>query len=185
MQYGLIGYVVPHRVYPAGYHCDPRQPVPFAGLAAQKNGYSFYLMCLYGGGEHERWFRETWARTGKKLDMGKCCVRFKKLADLPLDVVGQAVRRVPARTYLAHYESSIRSAGKGPSAEKSAAAKTRPAQDGIARTSSAKSRLARAKSAKSARPATTARQSGARPAKAAATKRAAPRTPKPRARRAP
>src|ERR1700751_3164546 len=84
MQYGMIGYYVPHRVYPAGYHCDPKQPLPFAALASQKNYMSLHLMCLYGAGEHLKWFRKSWAKTGKKLDMGKCCVRFKKLDDLPL-----------------------------------------------------------------------------------------------------
>src|SRR5262245_42701874 len=76
MQYGMIGYYVPHRVYPAGYHCDPKQPLPFAGLASQKNHMSLYLMCVYGESELSHWFRAAWARTGKKLDMGKSCVRF-------------------------------------------------------------------------------------------------------------
>src|SRR5262249_510511 len=130
MQYGMIGYYVPHRVYPAGYHCDPKQPLPFAGLASQQNpmsphplsthGYhcdpkqplpfaglasqknhmSLYLMCIYGDSELSRWFRETWAKTGKKLDMGKSCVRFKKLNDLALDVIAEAIRRVPAKQYI-------------------------------------------------------------------------------------
>src|SRR4051812_37152315 len=81
MQYGMIGYFVPHRVYPAGYHCDPKQPLPFAALASQKNHMSVYLGCVYGS-ERERAFREAWAKTGKKLDMGKACVRFKKPEDL-------------------------------------------------------------------------------------------------------
>src|SRR5438046_10478824 len=79
MQYGMIGYYVPHRVYPAGYHCDPRQPLPFAGLASQKKHMAVYLMCAYGEGELATWFRHAWAKTGKKLDMGKACVRFQKL----------------------------------------------------------------------------------------------------------
>src|SRR4051794_17304451 len=78
MQYGMIGYYVPHRVNPAGYHCDPSQPLPFAGLASQKNHMSLYLMCIYGDPDHSGWFRDAWARTGKKLDMGKSCVRFKR-----------------------------------------------------------------------------------------------------------
>ncbi len=61
MQYGMIGYFVPHSVYPAGYHCDPRQPLPFAGLASQKNHISIYLMCIYGDQQHSAWFREAWA----------------------------------------------------------------------------------------------------------------------------
>src|SRR3972149_1444808 len=86
MQYGMIGYYVPHRVFPAGYHCDPKQPLPFAGLASQKNHLSLYLMFIFDGGGGEREFRAAWAKTGKKLDMGKCCIRFKKVDDLALDV---------------------------------------------------------------------------------------------------
>ena len=112
MQYGMIGYYVPHKVYPPGYHCDPKQPLPFAGLASQKNHMAVYLMCSYGSPEQAEWFRKEWAKTGKKLDMGKACVRFKKLEDLALDVIGQAVARVPAKKYVANYESVIKSTGK-------------------------------------------------------------------------
>ncbi|HXV74988.1 MAG TPA: DUF1801 domain-containing protein [Candidatus Polarisedimenticolaceae bacterium] len=114
MQYGMIGYYVPHRVFPAGYHCDPRQPVPFAALASQKNHMSLYLMAAYGEGLDEAWLRKAWAETGKKLDMGKCCIRFKKVEDLALDVVAEAIRRVPARAYVAQYESALRTAKKSP-----------------------------------------------------------------------
>lgn len=107
VQYGMIGYYVPHSLYPAGYHCDPRQPLPFAGLASQKNHMALYLMCLYGGSEQEAKFRREWVATGKKLDMGKCCVRFKKLQDVPLDVVGRAVARVPVRDFIAYYETAL------------------------------------------------------------------------------
>ena len=112
MQYGMIGYYVPHSVYPPGYHCDPKQPLPFAGLAAQKNHMAVYLMCVYGSPEHEAWFRKEWARTGKKLDMGKSCIRFKQLEDLPLDVIGKAIARVPIRDLVAHYESAIKTGSK-------------------------------------------------------------------------
>src|SRR5260370_27926581 len=107
MQYGMIGYYVPHSVHPAGYHCDPRQPLPFAALASQKNYMSLYLMCVYGESEHAKWFRKAWAETGNKLDMGKACVRFKKLEDLPLEVIGEAIRRVPAKKYGADCESAV------------------------------------------------------------------------------
>jgi hypothetical protein len=106
MQYGMIGYYVPHRVYPAGYHCDPKQPLPFAGLASQKNYMSLYLMCVYGDTEHARRFQDAWKKTGKKLDMGKACIRFKKLEDLALEVIGDAIRRVPARKYIEHCEAA-------------------------------------------------------------------------------
>ena len=108
IQYGMIGYYVPHRVYPAGYHCDPKQPLPFAGLASQKNHMSLYLMCVYGDTDHSKWFQDAWARTGKKLDMGKACVRFKKLDNLSLDVIAEAIRRVPARNYIAHCEAAVK-----------------------------------------------------------------------------
>ncbi|MEK6676841.1 MAG: DUF1801 domain-containing protein [Planctomycetota bacterium] len=112
MQYGSIGYYVPHRVFPAGYHCDPSQPLPFAGLASQKNHMAVYLMSVYGENSDENWFRTAWAKTGKKLDMGKCCVRFKKLEDVALDVIGEAIRRVTAKTYIEHYESVLRGSAK-------------------------------------------------------------------------
>jgi hypothetical protein len=112
MQYGMIGYYVPHSVYPAGYHCDPQQPLPFAGLASQKNHMALYLMCIYGHPEQEAWFRRAWGKTGKKLDMGKSCVRFKRIGDVPLEVIGEAIRRVPARKFIEHYETTIKSTGK-------------------------------------------------------------------------
>lgn len=112
MQYGMIGYFVPHKVYPDGYHCDPKQPLPFAGLASQKGHMSLYLMCIYGSPEQEEWFRTAWAKSGKTLDMGKSCVRFKKLEDLPLDVIGQAIKRVPAKKLIKNYEAAVKDVGK-------------------------------------------------------------------------
>ncbi|TWT45925.1 hypothetical protein RAS1_23610 [Phycisphaerae bacterium RAS1] len=109
MSYGMIGYVVPHSVFPPGYHCNPAQPLPFAGLASQKNYMSIYLMACYGNDAQEKWLREAWARAGKKLDMGKCCIRFRKLEDLPLEVVGEAIRRVRADEYIRHYEAALTS----------------------------------------------------------------------------
>ena len=113
IQYGMIGYYVPHRVYPAGYHCDPKQPLQFAALASQKEYMSLYLMCIYGHEAYRAWFEEAWSKAGKKLNMGKSCVRFKKLDDLALDVIGEAIRRVPARTYIEFVESARAAAGAG------------------------------------------------------------------------
>ena len=113
MTYGMIGYYIPHSVFPAGYHCDPKQPVPYAGLASQKNYMSLYLMSVYCGCTPEmetndaKWFREAWTKTGKKLDMGACCVRFKKIEDVPLDVVVHAIKRVPATKFLELYKKSL------------------------------------------------------------------------------
>jgi hypothetical protein len=107
IQYGMIAYYVPHRVFPAGYHCDPRQPLNYAGLASQKNYMSLYLMCVYLHGPIAEWFREAWAKTGKKLDMGKSCIRFKRVDELALDVVAEAIRRVPAKKYLEYYQGVL------------------------------------------------------------------------------
>jgi hypothetical protein len=106
MQYGMISYCVPHSVYPPGYHCDPNVPLPFALLASQKNYMSLYLMSVYGDSSPENeWFHNAWTKTGKKLDMGKSCVRFKRAEDLALDVIGEAIRRVPAKRYIKFCES--------------------------------------------------------------------------------
>ncbi|KAA0255993.1 DUF1801 domain-containing protein [Acidobacteria bacterium ACD] len=107
MQYGMIGYYIPHRVYPAGYHCDPKQPLPFAGLASQKGYMSLYLMSVYEDGELERWLRAEAAKRGLKLDMGKCCIRFRKLDDLPLDLVAEVLRRSTVSAYVARYEALL------------------------------------------------------------------------------
>ena len=118
MQYGMIGYYVPHRVYPPGYHCDPKQPLPFICLASQKNYMSLYLGCVYGP-EREKPFREAWAKTGKKLDMGKSCIRFRKLGDLALDVIGNSIRPVSARKFIEYYESIIKTLRRRPAAKSS------------------------------------------------------------------
>lgn len=103
MQYGMIGWSVPHAVFPLGYHCDPKQPLPFAALASQKNHCSLYLMTAYAeGSTGEAWIKTAWPK-GKKLDMGKSCIRFKTVDDLALDVIGEAVRRVPLDDHLAWY----------------------------------------------------------------------------------
>jgi hypothetical protein len=114
MSYGMIGYYVPHRIYPPGYHANPSAPLPFAGIASQKNYISLYLMGLYCGcvegtqdTELVRWFKDAWANSGKKLNMGKSCIRFKKLEDVPLEVLGEAIRRVPAKTYVEVYKKAL------------------------------------------------------------------------------
>ena len=121
--YGMIGWSVPHSVYPAGYHCNPEMPLPFASVASQKHHVSVYLMCVYMDPAHEAWFREAWARTGKKLDMGKGCVRFRRLEDAALDVIGEAVRRVPAKKFIEHYERTGVAARKPRTAQPAARAR--------------------------------------------------------------
>lgn len=112
IQYGMIGWFVPHTVYPAGYHCDPKQPVPFAGLASQKNYLSLYLMCIYGDEKQRKWLESEWKETGRKLDMGKSCIRFRKAEDLPLELITEAVARVPVEEFLARYETIVAKGGK-------------------------------------------------------------------------
>jgi hypothetical protein len=119
MQYGMIGYYVPHRVFPAGYHVDPAQPLPFAALASQKNHMALYLMSVYTEGEEAEWFRHAWEKASpKKLDMGKSCVRFRKLEDVPLEVVGKAIRRVPAARHIANYKNSLNATRPATSAKR-------------------------------------------------------------------
>ncbi|SDN60161.1 iron chaperone [Allokutzneria albata] len=102
-QYGMIGYYIPLQRYPATYN---KQALSYVALASQKNHLSLYLMGVYAnpGGEVE--FRDRWAATGKKLDMGKSCVRFRKLEDLPLDLIAETVAGVSVDDYIARYESS-------------------------------------------------------------------------------
>jgi len=115
MQYGMIGYYVPHSLWPAGYHCDPKQPLPFAGIAAQKSHLSIHLACLYAHEQHAGTpahaelarFKRDWAKSGKKLDMGKACIRFKRAEDAALDVIGDLVARTPVALYLRHYQDSL------------------------------------------------------------------------------
>ena len=106
MQYGMIGWYVPHRVYPKGYHCDPKQPLPFASLASQKNHMALYLMCLYVRGGDDRWFRERWKAGGRKADFGKACIRFRKIEDLDLDLIAETIRGVSVEDFIRHYEES-------------------------------------------------------------------------------
>ena len=108
MQYGMIGYYVPHRLYPAGYHCDPKQPLGFICLASQKNHLSLYMMCVYSEDGGRKEFEQAWAKTGKKLDMGKSCIRFHSADDLALDVIGRTIRQMPAKKWIRFYESVLR-----------------------------------------------------------------------------
>jgi hypothetical protein len=108
MQYGMIGYVVPHSIYPAGYHCDPSKPLSYAALGSQKNHMAIYLCNVYGHKETETWFRNAFEAAGKRLDMGKSCVRFKRIDQLPLDVIGQVIARTPVDKYIAGVQHSLK-----------------------------------------------------------------------------
>ncbi len=107
MTYGMIGYYVPHSLYPKGYHCDTKQPLPFGGLASQKNHLSLYLMCAYMSEGETDWMKEEFEKAGKKLDMGKSCIRFKKADDLALEVVGKAIAAWPVKRYVEVYERAL------------------------------------------------------------------------------
>jgi hypothetical protein len=108
MSYGMIGWVVPHKLYPAGYHCDPRQPLPFMGLASQKNFISFYSMCLYSDDKLLKWFQKEWPKhTSRKLDMGKSCIRLKKIDDIPLKLLGELASKVTPAQWIEMYETTF------------------------------------------------------------------------------
>lgn len=133
IQYGMIGYFVPHSVYPDGYHCDPKQPLPFASLASQKNHMALYLFCLYCDPKEVERFQREWRKTGKRLDMGKSCVRFKRIEDVPLDVVGRAIRRMTAKSFIEFYERSF-GAGRKPTSRKKTASGKGAAQKMVKKT---------------------------------------------------
>lgn len=101
MNWGGICYEVPFSVCPDTYN---GQPLAYAGLAAQKNYYAVYLMNIYCDKESENWFRKRYQATGKRMDMGKCCVRFRKLEDLPLELIGEAIARTPIDEFVARYQ---------------------------------------------------------------------------------
>ena len=118
MLWGMIGYAVPHRVWPTGYHCDPSKPLMMAALSSQKNNLSVYLMSVYSDKAERAWFQKAWAKTGKKLNMGGSCIRFTKVDDAALDVIGEAIRRTPAKAYVENYMKTLASTGRGPDGKK-------------------------------------------------------------------
>ena len=103
MDYGMIAYVVPLKRYPDTYN---GHPLPIAALAAQKNYNSVYLMGVYGDLATEKWFLKEYEESGKRLDVGKSCVRFKRAEDLPLELIGKTIARVPVDVYLKRYEAA-------------------------------------------------------------------------------
>lgn len=109
ISYGMIGYVVPHRLYPSGYHCNPELPLPFVSLANQKNFFGFYHMGLYADASLMAWFKEEYAQWGlQKLDMGKSCVRFKKNGALPLELLTELLRRITVEDWVQLYEKNLK-----------------------------------------------------------------------------
>ncbi|GAB3413320.1 DUF1801 domain-containing protein [Niabella aquatica] len=107
MSYGMIGYVVPHSIYPAGYHCTPGLPLPFINLASQKNAVSLYHMGIYTNPELLAWFTAEYPKHSKsKLDMGKSCIRFKKVENIPFGLIGELVKKMSVKQWIASYEAA-------------------------------------------------------------------------------
>lgn len=108
MNYGMIGYVVPHSVYPKGYHCDPKLPLPFLSIAAQKNFIAVYHMGMYANPELLNWFTGEFPKYSKqKLDMGKSCIRFKNVAHIPYELIGELAKKVEVVDWISLYESNF------------------------------------------------------------------------------
>ena len=109
MQYGMIGYFVPHKMYPNGYHCNPKEPLPFMSIASQKNSINIYHMGLYANKELYDWFVTEYSKQfSRKLDIGKSCIRFKKETDIPFDILEKLMQKIPVEEWISTYESSIK-----------------------------------------------------------------------------
>ena len=109
MSYGMLGYVVPHKLYPAGYHCDPKLPLPFAGMASQKNFIAFYHMGIYAMPQLYQWFVAEYSKYNPaKLDMGKSCLRFKKPEDIPYKLIGELMKKVSLKDWIKVYEENMK-----------------------------------------------------------------------------
>lgn len=109
MSYGMIGYVVPHDLYAAGYHCDPKLPLPFVSIANQKNFIALYHMGMYAKPELLEWWTTEYPKHVKrKLDMGKSCVRFKKIEEIPYDLIGELVQKMTVADWVAVYEEKLK-----------------------------------------------------------------------------
>ena len=109
MGYGMIGYVVPHTLYPAGYHCDPKLPLPFMSIASQKNFVAVYHMGIYANKALFDWFVNEYPNHVKrKLDMGKSCIRFKKIEEIPYDLIGTLAGKMTSQQWIDIYESEIK-----------------------------------------------------------------------------
>jgi hypothetical protein len=141
IQFGMISWFVPLSAYPAGYGGNPRQPLPLISLASKKSYMALHMICFYGQPALLEWFKEQYAKSGKKLDMGQGCLRFKRLPDLALDVVESTVAQLPVSEYVAGYQAMRDAMGKGkanakPAAETRTPAKKTPARRKVSRVTS-------------------------------------------------
>ncbi len=109
ISYGGLGYVVPHDIYPNGYHCKPEEPLPFAGIASQKNTINLYHMGIYSNPELYDWFVAEYPKYCKrKLDMGKSCIRFKKAEDIPFPLIAELMQKMTVEQWISIYESQLK-----------------------------------------------------------------------------
>jgi uncharacterized protein YdhG (YjbR/CyaY superfamily) len=109
ISYGMIGYVVPHSIYPKGYHCSPELPLPFMSFASQKNSINFYHMGLYANPALYDWFVAEYPKhSAQKLDIGKSCLRIKKPENIPFELIGELVKKITVSDWIALYESAFR-----------------------------------------------------------------------------
>jgi len=108
ISYGGLGYVVPHKLYPSGYHCKPSEPLPFAGIASQKNYINFYHMGIYSDPELLKWFVTEYPKhSDQKLDMGKSCIRFKKLDKIPYKLIAELMKKISVEKWIQMYEDNF------------------------------------------------------------------------------
>jgi len=113
MNYGMLGYVVPHSLYPEGYHCDPKLPLPFMNLASQKNFVAVYHMGIYSDPSVMDWFQAEYPKHCKnKLDMGKSCIRFKNLNKIPYGLIGQLASKISVAEWISTYETVVKTKRK-------------------------------------------------------------------------
>lgn len=109
MGYGMLSYVVPHSIYPSGYHCDPKTPLPFLSVASQKNFIAFYHMGIYADDKLLNWFVSEYPKHCKsKLDMGKSCIRFKKMNDIPYELLGELASKMSVQDWISLYEEKLK-----------------------------------------------------------------------------
>ena len=109
MSYGMLGWVVPHSVYPSGYHCDPKLPLPFLNIASQKNFIAVYYMGIYADKDIHDWFVGEFPNHSKyKLDMGKSCIRFKNAASIPYELIGKLVSKMTPQQWITLYEKNLK-----------------------------------------------------------------------------
>jgi uncharacterized protein YdhG (YjbR/CyaY superfamily) len=105
ISYGMLGYYVPHSIYPNGYHCNTKLPLPYMSFASQKNSINFYHMGIYADKELFDWFVSEYPKySNKKLDMGKSCMRFKKNEDIPFGLIGELVKKISVKDWIETYE---------------------------------------------------------------------------------